>query len=80
MTKDYQIVLASPSSWDVSEGLQGTPSISARTPWSNGQPVTAQQFVYSWNARARDGCRLHRALPEHRRRWDFFEWRSEQTR
>ena len=47
--KDSNIVPAIAESWDISpDGLTYTFHIRESAMWSNGEPVTAQDFVYSW--------------------------------
>ncbi|GIW73485.1 MAG: ABC transporter substrate-binding protein [Phycisphaerales bacterium] len=48
-THDYAIKPAAAESWEVSpDGLEYTFRIREDARWSNGQPVTAHDFVYSW--------------------------------
>jgi len=48
-THGYDIVPAVAESWEVSEdGLEYTFHLREGARWSNGQPVTAGDFVYSW--------------------------------
>ena len=83
MTKDYDIVPGVAERWDVSEDFKEyTFHLRADARWSNGTPVTAQQFVYSWRRAllpetAADYTALFQNIEG---ATDFFEWRSEQTR
>ena len=83
MTKDYDIVPGVAERWDVSEDFKEyTFHLREDAKWSNGTPVTAQQFVYSWRRAllpetAADYTALFQNIEG---ATDFFEWRSEQTR
>lgn len=83
MTKDYEIVPGVAERWEVSEDFKEyTFHLRADAKWSNGEPVTAQQFVYSWRRAllpetAADYTALFQIIDGAK---DFFEWRSEQTK
>lgn len=83
MTKDYEIVPGVAERWEVSEDFRDyTFHIRDDAKWSNGEPVTAQQFVYSWRRAllpetAADYTALFQAIEG---ATDFFEWRNEQTK
>jgi oligopeptide transport system substrate-binding protein len=83
MTKDYEIVPGVAERWEVSDDFRDyTFHIRDDARWSNGEPVTAQQFVYSWRRAllpetAADYTALFQAIDG---ATDFFEWRSEQTK
>ncbi len=83
MTKDYEIVPGVAERWDVSEDFKEyTFHFRADAKWSNGTPVTAPQFVYSWRRAllpetAADYTALFQNIAG---ATEFFEWRSEQTR
>ncbi len=83
MTTDYQIVPGVAERWEVSEDFKEyTFHLRQDAKWSNGEPVTAQQFVYSWKRAllpetAADYTALFQIIDGAK---DFFEWRSEQTR
>ncbi len=83
MTRDYDIVPGVAERWEVSEDFKEyTFHLRADAKWSNGTPVTAQQFVYSWRRAllpetAADYTALFQTIDG---ATDFFEWRSEQTR
>jgi len=48
-TNDYAIIPAMAESWELSDdGLEYTFHIREEAKWSNGEPVTAGDFVYSW--------------------------------
>lgn len=83
MTADYEIVPGVAERWDVSEDFKEyTFHLREDARWSNGEPVTAQQFVYSWRRAllpetAADYTALFQIIEG---ATDFFAWRSEQTR
>jgi len=83
MTADYEIVPGVAERWEVSEDFKEyTFHLREDARWSNGEPVTAQQFVYAWRRAllpetAADYTALFQIIEG---ATDFFTWRSEQTR
>lgn len=83
MTADYEIVPGVAERWEVSEDFKKyTFHLREDAKWSNGEPVTAQQFVYAWRRAllpetAADYTALFQIIEG---ATDFFTWRSEQTR
>lgn len=78
---DMTIIPAAAESWEVSgDGLRYTFHIRPDAAWSNGAPVTADQFVYAWRRGmlpdiASDYASMFRFI---RGADGFFAWRSEQ--
>ncbi len=54
LDKDNKIVPAIAESWEVEEGVKYTFKL-RDAKWTNGDPVTAQDFVYSWQRTIVDG-------------------------
>ena len=83
MTADYEIVPGVAERWEVSEDFKEyTFHLRQDAKWSNGDPVTAQQFVYAWRRAllpetAADYTALFQIIEG---ATDFFTWRSEQTK
>lgn len=83
LTKDFEIVPGVAERWEVSPDFKEyTFHLREDAKWSNGEPVTADQFVYSWRRAllpetAADYTALFQNIEGAK---DFFEWRSEQTR
>ena len=83
LSADYAIQPGVAEHWDVSDDYkQYTFYLRDNAKWSNGEPVTAHDFVYSWRrallpetaAAYTSLFQLIEGAPE------FFKWRSEQTK
>ncbi|MFI4881412.1 MAG: peptide ABC transporter substrate-binding protein [Phycisphaerales bacterium JB064] len=80
-THDYAIIPATAERWEVSEnGLEYTFHIRDDATWSNGEPVRAHDFVYSWRRAilpdtAADYTKLFQLIDGAA---DFATWREEQ--
>ena len=80
-THDYAIIPATAERWEVSEnGLEYTFHIRDDAMWSNGEPVRARDFVYSWRRAilpdtAADYTKLFQLIDGAA---DFATWREEQ--
>ena len=78
-TQDFSIVPAAAESWETSaDRLTYTFRIRPEARWSNGEPLTAHDFVYAWQRpmlpdTAADYSNMFFAIAGAR---DFFEWRA----
>ena len=83
LSDDYHIIPGVAESWDVSDDLtEYTFHLRDNAKWSNGDPVTAHDFVYSWRRAllpetAADYTALFQNIDGAK---EFFTWRSEQTK
>jgi len=83
LSADYTVVPGVAESWDVNEDYtEYTFHLRDNAKWSNGSPVTAHDFVYSWRRAllpetAADYTALFQIIDG---ATDFFKWRSEQTK
>lgn len=80
-TSDYAIRPAVAESWEVSpDGLSYTFHLRSNAKWSNGEPVRAQDFVYSWRrALLPDTASDYTALFQKiKGATAFFDWRQKQ--
>lgn len=80
--ENYEVIPGVAERWDVSDDQTVyTFYLRDDAMWSNGEPVTAQQFVYSWRRAllpetASDYAKLFQSIKGSDA---FFEWRTEQT-
>lgn len=76
---DFRVVPAAAESWEISEdGLEYTFTIRENARWSNGSPVRAQDFVFSWRRAilpdtAADYFKLFTLIEGAKA---FYDWRS----
>lgn len=78
---DYRALPAVAESWEISgDRLTYTFHLRAEAKWSNGEPVTADQFVYSWRrALLPDTTSDYAAMFQKiRGARAFYDWRQEQ--
>lgn len=82
LQENYQVIPGVAERWEISDDqLTYTFHLRDNARWSNGEPVTAQQFVYSWRRAllpetASDYAKLFQSIKGSA---EFFDWRSEQT-
>ncbi|MEM9165972.1 MAG: peptide ABC transporter substrate-binding protein [Planctomycetota bacterium] len=80
--EDYVVVPGVAERWDISEDqLTYTFHLREDASWSNGEPVTAHDFIFAWRRAllpdtASDYTKLFQAI---RGADEFFYWRTEQT-
>lgn len=82
-THEFRVIPAGAESWSVSDdGLTYTFHLRPAAVWSNGQPVTAEHYVYAWRRAllpdlATDYTGLFQKIRGGRA---FFAWREEQLK
>ncbi len=80
--ENYEVIPGVAERWEVSDDQTVyTFYLRDDAKWSNGEPITAHQFVYSWRRAllpetASDYAKLFQSI---KGSGDFFEWRSAQT-
>lgn len=82
LEENYQVIPGVAERWDISDD-QTTYTFYLRddAKWSNGEPVTAHQFVYAWRRAllpdtASDYAKLFQSI---KGASEFFDWRTQQT-